>query len=145
MNLRQRPREEPDLNLTSLIDVVLLLLIFFMVSTTFVEEARIKIRLPQTSDKPAPAQTRDPIVITVAASGEFLVNGKTLVNTSAATLSAAVTQVAGTQRDGAVTIRADAKATHQSVVTAMDVVGRLGFKAINIATLNEPNSAGAGR
>ncbi len=143
MNLRQRPREEPDLNLTSLIDVVLLLLIFFMVSTTFVEEARIKIRLPQTSEKPAPAPARDPIVITVAASGEYLVNGRTLVNTSPATLSTAVSQIAGAQRDTAITIRADANATHQSVVTAMDVVGRLGFRAINIATLNESGHTGA--
>lgn len=145
MNLRQRPREEPDLNLTSLIDVVLLLLIFFMVSTTFVEEARIKIRLPQSSDKAAPAPTRDPILITVAASGEYLVNGKTLVNTSPATLSAAISQVAGEARDSAITIRADANATHQSVVTAMDVVGRLGFRAINIATINEASNAGASR
>jgi biopolymer transport protein ExbD len=145
MNLRQRPREEPDLNLTSLIDVVLLLLIFFMVSTTFVDEARIKIRLPQTSDKAAPAPTHDSIEITVAASGEFRVNGRSLLNTSPSTLSTAVAQVAGDKRDGSITIRADARATHQSVVTAMDVVGRLGFRAINIATINEPNSAGAPR
>lgn len=145
MNLRQRPREEPDLNLTSLIDVVLLLLIFFMVSTTFVEEARIKIRLPQASEKPAPRATGEAIVITVASSGEFLVNGRTLLNTSPATLSAAVAQVAGAQRDAAITIRADANATHQAVVTAMDVVGRLGFRTINIATLNDPTSAAAPR
>jgi biopolymer transport protein ExbD len=145
MNLRQRPREEPDLNLTSLIDVVLLLLIFFMVSTTFVEEARIKIRLPQSSDKPAPAPTHDPITISVTVSGEYLVNGRTLMNTSPATLSAAVAQVAGPTRDAAITIRADAKATHQSVVTAMDVVGRLGFRAINIATLNEAGGTGSSR
>lgn len=145
MNLRQRPREEPDLNLTSLIDVVLLLLIFFMVSTTFVEEARIKIRLPQASEKPAPHAAGEAIVITVASSGEFLVNGRTLLNTSPATLSAAVAQVAGTQRDAAITIRADANATHQAVVTAMDVVGRLGFRSINIATLNDPTSAAAPR
>jgi len=138
MKLKQRPREEPDLNLTSLIDVVLLLLIFFMVSTTFVDEARIKIRLPQTSDKTAPQPAKDPIEITVGVSGEYLVNGRALLNTSPATLSAAVVKVAGDKRDSAITIRADARATHQSVVTAMDVVGRLGFRAINIATLNEP-------
>jgi len=138
MKLKQRAREEPDLNLTSLIDVVLLLLIFFMVSTTFVDEARIKIRLPQTSDKTAPTPAADPIEITVGVSGEYLVNGRALLNTSPATLSAAVVKIAGDKRDSAITIRADARATHQSVVTAMDVVGRLGFRAINIATLNEP-------
>lgn len=141
MNLRQRPREEPDLNLTSLIDVVLLLLIFFMVSTTFVDEARVKIRLPQTSEKAAPTTTKDPIEITVAASGEYQVNGRALLNTSPATLSTAVSQVAGAAREAPITIRADAQATHQSVVTAMDVVGRLGFRAINIATINGPTSA----
>lgn len=143
MNLRPRPKEEPDLNLTSLIDVVLLLLVFFMVSTTFVDESRIKIQLPQAGTEPAPAQTRDPIEIAVTASGEFRVDGKTLLNTSPATLSAAVTQIAGDRRDLPITIRADARATHQSVVTAMDVVGRLGFRAINIATVNEPGTAPA--
>lgn len=136
MNLRQRSREEPDLNLTSLIDVVLLLLIFFMVSTTFVNEAGIKIRLPQTSAKSAAAPADDPIEITVTASGEFRVNGRALLNTRAATLSAAIAQVAGPKRVAPITIRADALATHQSVVTAMDVVGRLGFSVINIATIS---------
>lgn len=143
MNLKPRPSEEPELNLISLIDVVLLLLIFFMVSTTFVDEARIKIQLPQASNEPAPTQTRDAIEITVAASGEYQVNGKTLINTSAATLSAAVSKLAGDSRDSPVTIRADARATHQAVVTAMDVVGRLGFRAINIATVNDPQAQGA--
>jgi biopolymer transport protein ExbD len=141
MNLRPRPKEEPDLNLTSLIDVVLLLLIFFMVSTSFVDESRLKIQLPQAGAEPAPESQRDPIEIAVTASGEFRVDGKTLLNTSPATLSAAVTKVAGERRDLPITIRADARATHQSVVTAMDVVGRLGFRAINIATVNEPSAA----
>jgi biopolymer transport protein ExbD len=137
MNLRPRPQEDPDINLTSLIDVVLLLLIFFMVSTTFVEESRIRIQLPQASKAPAGEQTRDAIEVAVTASGEYRVNGATLINTSPATLSAAVAKLAGDARDRPITIRADAKATHQSVVTAMDVVGRLGFRAINIATVNE--------
>ena len=141
MNLRPRPEEEPDLNLTSLIDVVLLLLIFFMVSTTFVKESHLKIQLPQASNDPAPEQQLSPIEISVTASGEFRVDGKTLLNTSPATLSAAVAKVAGSQRNVPITIRADARATHQAVVTAMDVVGRLGFRAINIATVNEPNAA----
>jgi biopolymer transport protein ExbD len=143
VNLKPRPSEEPELNLISLIDVVLLLLIFFMVSTTFVDEARIKIQLPQASNEPAPTQARDAIEITVTSSGEYQVNGKTLINTSAATLSAAVSKLAGDSRDTPVTIRADARATHQSVVTAMDVVGRLGFRAINIATVNDPQAQGA--
>jgi biopolymer transport protein ExbD len=143
MNLRPRPTEEPDLNLTSLIDVVLLLLIFFMVSSTFVDQSRLRIQLPQAGAEPVPEQQRDRIEIAVTASGEFSVDGKTLLNTSPATLSAAVTKVAGERRNLPITIRADARATHQSVVTAMDVVGRLGFRAINIATVNETSVAPA--
>jgi biopolymer transport protein ExbD len=143
MNLRPRQKEEPDLNLTSLIDVVLLLLIFFMVSTTFVDESRLKIQLPQAGAESAPRQETHPIEVAVTASGEFRVDGKTLLNTSPATLSAAVAKVAGTRRDVPITIRADARATHQAVVTAMDVVGRLGFRAINIATVNEPSATPA--
>jgi biopolymer transport protein ExbD len=139
MNLRSRSQDdEPEMNLTSLIDVVLLLLIFFMVSTTFVEEARIRIQLPQASNEPAPEQQKTPIEVAVTASGEYRVNGQTLINRSPATLSAALTKLAGASRDAPVTIRADARATHQSVVTAMDVLGRLGFRAISIATVNEP-------
>jgi len=148
MNLKPRTSEEPDLNLTSLIDVVLLLLIFFMVSTTFVDETRIEIQLPQASAAAPPASTSDPIVITVTASGEYRVNGKTLLNNSPATLSAAVTKLAGANRENAITIRADARTTHQSVVTAMDVVGRLGFRGINMATVNEAlgsSAAAAGK
>jgi biopolymer transport protein ExbD len=141
MNLRPNEHEEPELNLTSLIDVVLLLLIFFMVSTTFVDESRIEIRLPQASTEAPPDVSTAPIEITVTASGEYRVNGKTLLNNSPVTLSAAVSKLAGESRDNAVTIRADARTTHQSVVTAMDVVGRLGFRGINMATVNEPTDA----
>jgi biopolymer transport protein ExbD len=141
MNLRPRPHEEPEMNLTSLIDVVLLLLIFFMVSTTFVDESRIKLQLPQASTEPAADQPNAAIEVTVTATGEYRVNGQTLINTSPATLSAAVAKVAGEERTVPVTIRADARATHQSVVTAMDVLGRLGFRAISIATVHEAPDA----
>ncbi|MFL6617822.1 MAG: ExbD/TolR family protein [Povalibacter sp.] len=143
MNLRPSQSEEPELNLTSLIDVVLLLLIFFMVSTTFVDESRIEIQLPQASTQAPPQTKSSPIEISVTASGEYRVNGKTLLNNSPTTLSAAVSKLAGEARDNAITIRADARTTHQSVVTAMDVVGRLGFRAINMATVNEPTAAAA--
>lgn len=146
MNLRPRSnQDDPDLNLTSLIDVVLLLLIFFMVSTTFVDEARIRLQLPQASNSPAPDQKKDPIEIGVTATGEYRVNGQTLINTSPTTLTAAISKVAGERRDLPVTIRADARATHQSVVTAMDVLGRLGFRAISIATVNEQHDTAAAR
>ena len=146
MKLRLRPPEEPELNLISLVDIFLLLLVFFMISTTFLDEARIKIRLPQAGAEPTMQTERDTIEVTVTAEGGYRVNGQALINSSAATLSNAIIKVAGETRDAPVTIRADARATHQSVVTAMDVIGRLGFRAINIATVtNQTDNKGGAR
>lgn len=136
MNLRPRRREDPELNLTSLIDVVLLLVIFFMVSTTFVEEGRLRVDLPTASNEPA-RTVQDPIVITVTAQGSYRVNDRALVNNSRETLAAALRKVADGRGGVPVTIRADARAAHQSVVTAMDVAARLGFNQVNIATVSE--------
>ncbi len=135
MDLKPRKPEEPELNLVSLIDVVLLLVIFFMVSSTFVQEGRIHVQLPEASKVPVASAGVDSIIITVTHSGEYLVNERTLINNSPATLRSAIVRIAGERRTGAITIRADAATTHQSVVTAMDVVGRLGFSEINIATI----------
>jgi biopolymer transport protein ExbD len=144
MNLRPRtPPPDPEITVISMIDVVLLLLIFFMLSTTFVDEAKIKIQLPQASEKANRNTPRDRIEVTVTSQGSYRVNGKTLLNTSPATLSAAISRAAGESRDAAVTVRADARSTHQAVVTAMDVLARLGFRTINIATVNEAQVSGA--
>jgi len=136
MKLGARKPEEPELNLISLVDVFLLLLVFFMISTTFLDETSIKIRLPETSETPNIAERRTAIEVSVTADGNYRVNGQALINTSTATLATAIIKAAGTDREIPITIRADARAMHQSVVTAMDVVGRLGFHAINIATVN---------
>ncbi len=128
---------EPEINVVSLIDVVLLLVVFFMVSSTFVEEGRIKVQLPQASSVPVSSTTADPIIVTVTAQGAYRVNERGLINNSPQTLRTALLRIAGDRRKIPITIRADARATHQSVVTAMDVIGRLGFAQINIATLNE--------
>jgi len=136
MNLSPRRREDPEINLTSLIDVVLLLVIFFMVSTTFVEEGRLRVDLPRASNEPVRA-VQDPIVITVTAQGSYRVNDRALVNNARETLAAAMKKVSEGRRGMPVTIRADARASHQSVVTAMDVAARLGFTQVNIATVSE--------
>ena len=136
MKLSSRRPEEPELNLPSLIDVVLLLVIFFMVSSTFVQEGRLRVELPTASDKPVTA-VQDPIVITITAQGSYRVNDRTLVNNSRETLRAALLKVSAGSRDAPVTIRADARATHQTVVTAMDVAARLGFTQVSIATVSE--------
>ena len=135
MKFQPRRTEEPDLNMTSLIDVVLLLLIFFMMSTRFIDESRLTIRLPEAGIEVREAEVRDPVEIEVTAEGGYRVNGRALVNNSPDTLSVAVGRAADGNRAVPITIRADARATHQKVVTAMDVVGRLGYRQINIATV----------
>jgi biopolymer transport protein ExbD len=137
VKFQPRRAEEPDLNLTSLIDVVLLLLIFFMLSTKFIDEGRLKIRLPEAGIAPDEETSRDSIEVAVSAEGGYVVDGKALINNSRDTLAAAIGKAAGGNRALPVTIRADARAMHQSVVTAMDVAGRLGYRQINIATVDD--------
>jgi biopolymer transport protein ExbD len=94
------------------------------------------VQLPQSSEAPLPKSLQEPRVITITAQGTYRVNERTLINASADTLRAALLKEAGAER-GPITIRADGRATHQSVVTAMDVAGRLGFSQLNIATMHE--------
>ena len=133
----RRPKEDPEINLISLIDVALLLVIFFMLSSTFMQEGRLKIELPQASLAPTGKQKTDPIVVSVTQSGSYRVNDRELINSSPDTLRAAILEVAGADRNKPVTVRADGRATHQSVISAMDVLGKLGFVRINIATVEE--------
>jgi biopolymer transport protein ExbD len=135
MNLRSPSREEPEINLTSLIDVVLLLLVFFMITTSFVRESKIGIRLPEASSTQETMVMDAPMVISVSAQGTYLVNGRQLLDSRAETLEKAIRVLAGENLGGQVTVSADADASHQAVITAMDVAGRLGYVEINIATI----------
>lgn len=135
MKLRSPSREEPEINLTSLIDVVLLLLVFFMITTSFVRESKIGIRLPEASSSQLADAMDAPMVIAVTAEGTYLVNGKALLDNRPATLEAAIRMLAGDDLGGKATVSADADARHQAVITALDVAGRLGYVEINIATL----------
>jgi biopolymer transport protein ExbD len=137
----RRPKEDPEINLISLIDIALLLVIFFMLSSTFMQEGRLKIELPQASLAPTGKQKTDPIVVAVTQSGSYRVNDRELVNSSPDTLRAAIIEVAGADRSKPVTVRADGRASHQSVVSAMDVLGKLGFVKLNIATIEESKPA----
>jgi biopolymer transport protein ExbD len=138
MRLQSRKaKEDPEINLIALIDVALLLVIFFMLSSTFMQEGRLKIELPQASLAPTGRQKSDPLVVSVTQAGSYRVNDRELVNASTDTLRAAILEVAGADRERPVTVRADGRATHQSVITAMDVLGKLGFVKINIATVEE--------
>ncbi len=140
MNLQSRSREEPEVNLTSLIDVVLLLLVFFMVSTSFVKESEISIRLPEATEEAQPAEPTDVLEISITETGNFSVNGRALVNNERRTLRAAIERLVGDNREMPVVVRADARSAHQDTVTAMSVAGDLGFVEINIATVTAPDA-----
>jgi biopolymer transport protein ExbD len=135
--LKPRRHEEPEINVVSLIDVVLLLVVFFILSSKFTEEGRLRVHLPQAASVPTQQQPSEPLVVTVTETGTYRVNGHELINSSPQTLRSALLREAGTNRSMHVTLRADGRATHQSVITAMDVLGRLGFKEISIATVKE--------
>lgn len=134
MKLQQARREDPEISLISLIDVVLMLVIFFMLSSTFIDEGRMKVQLPTALEAPRQGQA-ERIVVTVTEQGSYRVNERELANSSRDTLRRAVAEVAGEDRTARVVLRADARATHQSVVTAMDVLGRMGFAQLDIATI----------
>ncbi len=140
MKLSLRPRTPPEVNLTSLIDVVLLLLIFFMVSTSFVKKTQITISLPEADSAKIVEDFPEQIDIMITEAGTYMVNGRELINNRAETIRNALLKVSGGNNSLPLTISADANAKHQHVVTAMDVAGRLGFVRISIATVNNPES-----
>ena len=138
MNLNARPREEPEVNLTSLIDVVFLLLIFFMVSTSFVKQSQISIRLPAADSAAIVEEIPGQLDIMITEQGTYLINGRELINSRPETIRNALQKLSGGNTNLPLTISADANARHQHVVTAMDVAGKLGFVKISIATINDP-------
>jgi biopolymer transport protein ExbD len=139
MRLNLRPRAQVEVNLTSLIDVVLLLLIFFMVSTSFVKQTQITISLPEAESATVIPEAPQQIDIMISATGTYMVNGRELINNRPETIRNALQKVSDGDNSLPLTISADANARHQDVVTAMDVAGRLGFVQISIATVNEPD------
>ncbi len=138
MKLNLRPRTQPEVNLTSLIDVVFLLLIFFMVSTSFVKQSQISIRLPESDAAPVVEEVPESIDIMITETGLFMVNGRELINNRPETIRNALQRISGGDNTIPLTISADANARHQFVVTAMDVAARMGFDKLNIATVNAP-------
>jgi biopolymer transport protein ExbD len=140
MKLQSRSREEPEINVISLVDVLLVLVLFFMVSTSFLRETEISLHLPEASANAAVEVPSASLDILISRNGSYVVNGRELVNNERRTLRAAIERLVGEQRDMPVVIRADAAATHQAVITAMDVAGQLGFVKINIATVTPPEA-----
>ena len=139
MKLQTREREAPEVNLTSLIDVVLLLLVFFMVSTSFVREAEINLSLPEADSESELAVVEDGLEISISRTGNYFINGRALLNNDRQTLRTAIERLAGDRRDLPVTIRGDAESTLQAFVTATEVVGQLGFTQVQIAAVTAPD------
>jgi biopolymer transport protein ExbD len=133
VNFRPPRNEEPDVNLTPLIDVVFLLLIFFMVSTTFTKQSEVTVNLPKATDQPVTVQ-EDMIEVSIDASGQFFINEQRLVNIKLSTLMRALKETAGDNASPQLIIKADAQTPHQSTITVMDAARRLGFSKIGFAT-----------
>ena len=126
---------DAEVNLTPLIDVVFLLLIFFMVSTTFTKDTRISIDLPEADGEAAQIVEKQ-IEVTINRSGEYAVNDVALVNNKLDTLKRAIQKVSDGDTSVPLIITADSATPHQSVVTAMDAAGQLGFIHLSITTRN---------
>lgn len=133
MNFKRQTKDEDSINLTPLIDVVFLLLIFFMVSTTFTKETHLTVDLPEANAN-APQDKPETIDIVIEKDGSYSINGNVLVNQKAKTLERALVKVAEGDNSRPLIITADAQTPHQAVVTAMDVAGNLGFVHLSIAT-----------
>lgn len=137
MNLRSRRREEPEINLVPMIDVVLVLLIFFMIATSLRHSSELEIRLPEASGKPVPGDVAQ-LAVDIDAAGRYAVNGRSLESMDAATLKATLLAETG-GRLLPLTIGADGRTPHQAVVTVLDVAGQLGIRQLAIATAGESN------
>lgn len=133
MNFRAHRREEVNVNLTPLIDVVFLLLIFFMVSTTFSKASQLEIDLPEATGEPSEAPG-DQIEILIDEAGSYRVNGRALIDTRLKTLQAAIYKESAGDTSLPMVISADAQTSHQAVVRAMDAAGQMGFVHLSIAT-----------
>ena len=139
MNLAPQSSEEPDVNLTPMIDVVFLLLLFFMVSTSFIRESSLKVDLPEAAGQVL-AEQEQSIDIIINLNGQFVINGNTLINPSSEQLSDHLKRAVGDNEDPHVIISADAKAEYQSIVTAMDVAQQLGYSRLTLATRQSVSS-----
>ena len=134
MQLRAKKTEDPEISLTSLIDVVFLLLIFFMISTTFEQQAVLKVDLPEASNVSIPENQPDSFELVIDSNGQYYLNDRQLMDGRPSTLKAAFNEAAGENRDIPIILRADAETPHHFVVTAMDVTAQLGFTRLSIAT-----------
>ena len=134
MKFPRSAKPDTGINLTPLIDVVFLLLIFFMVTTTFTRETRMLITLPEADGEALVSEQQVVLELVVSRDGSYSVNGQNLINGDIKTIMAALRDASAGNSEIPLVISADAQSTHQAVITAMDAAGRLGFESLNIAT-----------
>ncbi len=136
----QRPRpEEPEINLIPLIDVLLVILIFLMITTTYSKYTELKINLP-TANAPKAEQYPHEIVVAVSSDGTYAVNRHVLPNRNVADLASALRQAARGHADTMVVISADAQSTQQSVINVMEAARVAGLSQLTFATQRSPGS-----
>jgi biopolymer transport protein ExbD len=136
VKFRRKQRENVDINLVSLIDVVFVLLLFFVVTTTFTRETQLRVELPEAvSGSPAEDQQVKQLDIAINAEGAFSVNNQVLQKNDLATLMDALQKESNGDTNLPLSISADGKTQHQSVITAMDAAGKLGFSHLRMTTV----------
>lgn len=134
MNFQRRQgREEPEINLIPMIDVLLVIIIFLMLTTTYAKYSGLEINLP-TADASKQVEPPNEIDVAVTASGQILVNKSPLVAADVNTITNALQRAAGERTDPVIVINADAKATHQSVIDVMQAAQSAGYPHISFAT-----------
>jgi len=139
MNFRRRPAEEPEINLIPLIDVLLMTLIFLIVTTSFSNEAQLRVHLPEAS---AEAKENLPSVrLSIDAKGQFYIGDQQLLNATPEALRSALVHAAGSMKDPLIIISADGQAPHEAVVRIMDSARRLGFTHLTFATQQASGNA----
>ncbi|WP_263141796.1 biopolymer transporter ExbD [Pseudomonas alcaligenes] len=136
MKFRRKARENIEINLASLIDVVFILLLFFVVTTTFTRETQLKVDLPEAaSGTPVENTELKQLEISISADGTYALNGQLLLKSDLDSLMAALQKESSGDNSLPLSISADGKTPHQAVITAMDAAGKLGFSHLRIATV----------
>ena len=132
-----RREDDFEINVISLIDVLLTLLMFFVLTTTFVQHSQLKVTLPQ-AESATQVDQRDALIVLIDRDGHFFVDNNEVLNPGLDSLKEVIARVAGEDHARPVTLRADAMTPHQAVVTAMDALAELGFTHLSIATTQAP-------
>lgn len=132
---RGRGREEPEINLIPMIDVLLVILIFLMITTTYSKFSGLEINLPTAEAQQQPEQSNE-IDVVVTAAGQVMVNRSPLAGADIGAIADALKRAAGARKEPIIVINADAKAQHQSVVDVMQAAQSAGFSHISFATQN---------